>query len=245
MTYIVDCPTPSQPHEVAREVLSALDVLGHGVPSAQALACLLGQSAAETGHWRADTFRCFCAGNERASRRYEGLVTYRGCNERISGRLVWYHPPARFGWPGRREWLAARRRAGAGASVESEDGSRFRAYLTLGDGVRAWVTLMHEQFGVALRVALLSGDPEAFVAALYRRGYFTANLEHYQRMVRSTTKRYAATARGALAAGASTRSTAAPPPVDAETLELRNLVELTPEWDDMRRERRARVLESD
>lgn len=217
-----DIATPTAPVDAISEIARALVRYTGAVPSSSGLACVAGQSAAETWHWSERGFRCYSGGNVRASKDYHGCVTYRGCNERIRGKLVWYHPPEHRGWSQHDDWIQEHP-----DSVASDDGTRFRAYKTLRDGIDAWIAFLVRQYSTALEVALSRGDTERYAELLQATGpYFTARLSEYQRILRSTSRRY----REICDTVAARLNTEEAPTVPCPATEL---IPLKPDWDEM------------
>ena len=159
------------------------------VPGPRVLACLVGQWAAETLHGR--ECRNNCPGNIRANPAGVGLYTLRPAGERIGGRQVYYHPPEAYPCEERAAWLLEHP-----DSQASIPGSCFRAFATAEDGADDYVAFLARR---GVLDAADSGDPDVFSAALKRRGYFTADLGHYSRMMRSTFARYLPAATAACA----------------------------------------------
>lgn len=150
------------------------------VPSPAALACLMGQCAAETLHWR--ECRNNCPGNVRTSPNGPGLYTLRPASERIKGRTVYYHPPTEYQCPERDRWLEAHP-----DSVPSIAGSCFRAFSSAQDGADDYVAFLSAR---GFLVAAETGDPVQFARSLKSGLYYTDTEEHYRSMLTSTTARY-------------------------------------------------------
>lgn len=240
--YIQDTGTPEDPHAVITALARALSQQTGAPPSVPLLSLLAGQSAFEAGHWRAESFRLWCAGNERCGSGYTGHYTHRGCNERVEGKLVWYVPPDWCAWPGQAAWLA--KRVPSDRLEVSDAMTKFRAFLSLAEGVESWVAFLRRLYAGALEVAT-TGDVDLYAAALQGRGYFTATLSHYQRILRSTTARYESVCRTVLSELAWTviEPPVVPPPLteqerrrEAVDAAVRSF-EVDPDWYSMRAER--------
>lgn len=240
--YIQDAGTPEEPHAVITALARAVTQQTGVSPSVPLLSLLAGQSAFEAGHWRAESFRLWCAGNERCGTGYTGHFTHRGCNERIRGELVWFCPPDWCAWPGQAAWL--KQRAPEDRVEVSEAQTKFRAFLSLQDGCDSWIAFLRKRYRPALEVAA-TGNVDNYAAELQRIGYFTATLSHYQRILRSTTARYQNATRAVISelAWRPVEPVSVPPTV--ADVESRRAVadsavrtfEPDPDWDAMRSER--------
>jgi hypothetical protein len=156
-------------------------VLG-GDPPAGCLATLVGQTALETGNYR--HMHCWNPGNRKQREGDEYFCAF-SCDEIFDPKT------------------AQRARAlGPCALVARPDGkvrvvlgaehpwARFAAFKTAARGMADYVQLLAcmDRYRPAWSRAY-AGDPEAFVRALGRAGYFTANVDTYARAVVSIAAR--------------------------------------------------------
>lgn len=188
-TFVPSTRTVWTPAQAAMVIGRAYVRVRAKVPGPRVLACLVGQWAAETLHGR--ECRNNCPGNVRASLSAAGLYTLRPAGEVIKGRQVYFHPPETYPCEERAAWLLEHP-----DSQQSVAGSCFRAFATAEDGADDYVAFLARR---SVLEAAESGDPDEFSAALKRRNYFTADLAHYSRMMRSTFARYLPAATNACA----------------------------------------------
>lgn len=129
------------------------------LPTAGCLACLVAQSALETGNWHA--LHCWNYGNIKASDAWiadgRDWCEYR-CNELIGGVWRWFDPP--------------------------HPQCRFRAYADADAGAAEQIgfVALRERYALAWHWCC-QGEPNLFVRALGLAGYFTAPTEPYARAV--------------------------------------------------------------
>ena len=129
-------------------------------PTPRQLAILVAQSALETGHWA--SMWNFNWGNVKMPSTADGDYCQFRCNEIIGGKVVWFDPP--------------------------HPQTSFRAYASAADGAIEQVKFLAERprYAEAWR-RCISGDSAGFVRALASAGYFTANVDAYERAVVSLT----------------------------------------------------------
>jgi hypothetical protein len=161
-TLVPDKLTPLTAGEVARAFQYAFTrLIGHP-PKPRTLAILMAQSALESGRWK--SLHCFNLTNIKASTTYEGLYCLYRCNEIINGKVEWFDPP--------------------------HPQCRFRAFESLEDASLDYLTFLQRPRYKPAWEQALAGDPVAFVAALKRGGFFTANEEPYRKAVVSLMNEY-------------------------------------------------------
>lgn len=167
--FIDDKLTPLSGGEAAVAFRLAFEKLTGEAPSVLTLACLLAQSALETGHWK--SLHCFNFGNVKAGRSWRGLKTMFRCNEVIGGKLVWFDPPH----------VQTHFRAFTSPADGALDVLRFLAVDSDGDGFNRYA---------ASWAAALRGDPKAFAEELGKAGYYTASRALYVRGLTQLFNRY-------------------------------------------------------
>lgn len=177
-TYVHPRLTP-MPFERAREALAAGLREGTAPVPREVLALGLAKCALETGRFQKIWNWNF--GNIKASTRYAGMYTCIVLNEVIGGRVQWFAPDG-----------PVIRLAGGSFTPTSDPRvavppghpqTRMRAHANAFDGAIAYGDFM--QARPAMWAALKLGEPVAFVAAMKRGGYFTADESTYARAVAS------------------------------------------------------------
>jgi peptidoglycan hydrolase-like protein with peptidoglycan-binding domain len=149
--------------QAAIAFIEAVERVTGDPPSVTMLACLLAQSALETGNWQ--KIWNFNFGNVKAGAGWRGLKTMFRCNEVIKGKVLWFdppHPQTHF-------------RAFANAADGAVDVVRFLAVDSDGDGYNRYAKSWS---------AAVAGDPERFAIELGNAGYYTANQATYVRGVK-------------------------------------------------------------
>jgi hypothetical protein len=131
-------------------------------PTAGTLACLVAQSALETGNWH--SIHNFNFGNSKAGPLWDGAYCMFRCNEIINGEVRWFDPPHP------QTWFRAFTDAASGAFEQV----KFLATLERYKG--AW----H---------ACCAGDAHAFAMSLGEEGYFTADRVSYSSAVQKIAAR--------------------------------------------------------
>lgn len=164
-TLLPDAITQLTPSQVIRAFRSAYGTVCGKDPSRECLALLVAQSALETGRWR--SIHRFNFGNVKASQDYTGYYVQFRCNEVINGKLQWFDPP--------------------------HSQCNFRAFESDETGAIDHLRFLSQRkrYAHAWEVAQ-SGMPLAFVDALKRAGYFTADEQPYARAVASLWREYMA-----------------------------------------------------
>lgn len=231
-TFVQSCRTVWTPSEAALALGRAYRAARARVPEAETLACLVGQGAAETLHFR----ECFnhCPGNVRATPRGAWLYTLRPAGERIAGSSVYYHPPLEYPCYERDAWLKAHP-----DSRPDVIGSCFRAFSTIAEGAQDYVDFL------ALRGFLEgadTGNPAEFARVLHAGRYFTADLPHYTAILQSTTRRYLPTAKQALEQLATETGGLCHARHDIDGAYLSRLAEMSIDWDGLRSDVRRAVM---
>jgi len=173
--YLVDKLTPLTPKEACRAFAVHLPLDPH------VLACHVAQSALETGHWK--SLHWFNFGNVKATPKWDGDVTCFGCNEIINGKVVWFHPGPEVGWPGHDVWLRKHP-----TSVSNTTACKWRAFPTAEDGVAQQLAFLKSRPRSWSAAAI--GDPEGFARALKTERYYTADVEHYTKLLKSLWNTY-------------------------------------------------------
>jgi len=127
-------------------------------PSFNTIVILLSQTALETGRW-AKMYN-YNWGNIKSHSDDGHYWTMYDCSEIINGREFFFHPP--------------------------HDQCKFRAYRSVEDGAEDYIRLVSKKknYEIAFR-ALKRGDVDTYTRALKQGGYFTANLFHYLKSMRS------------------------------------------------------------
>jgi phospholipase C len=135
--------------------------LGAGSPSVEALRIFCAHWCLETGHGRA--MYCYNFGNMKAGGQWTGGITYFQGNELLGGRVVWMD---------------------FGPTKDATYGllNRFQAYPDFETGITGYFTVKRDNFNDAYQAAL-SGDLNAFLDALERLHYFTAQSDSYKQGV--------------------------------------------------------------
>ena len=151
-----DTLTHATPAEVGRALVRAWRALEGRDPDRRSIVVLLAQGALETGRWK--SMHCWNLGNVKSVDGDGRSWTFFRCNEVLGGRVVWFDPP--------------------------HPACRFRAFDTLDEGALDYLALLRRRY-VSAWPAVLVGDPVAFVRALKRARYFTADEEPYVRAVAS------------------------------------------------------------
>ncbi len=173
-----DMVTPFTFEEAAGAMRTALwDALGKKYPSNSCLALALAKTALETGRWR--FIHCFNWGNIKAGRAYVGMYTSFACNEVLDGKVVWFAPGGRLDKKG---GIVI---AEPSAVPPGHHQTRFRAYANRFDGAYQYVEFVASGRYVDAWHELLEGDPDGYVMALYRKGYFTADPKIYGKGVKA------------------------------------------------------------
>lgn len=182
--YLVDKLTSATKPEAVRALAVGARVLSGGLPTVDALACHVAQSALETGHWGSCHWWNF--GNVKASTSYVGFITMFGCNEVLKGKVQWFHPSEQWGWPWRSQWILQHP-----TSRANDSQCRWRAYEDIDGGALAQLEFLakRSRYAAAWRAAE-SGDPEAFSRALSAAGYYTASVESYTKTLVSLFRSY-------------------------------------------------------
>jgi hypothetical protein len=149
--------------DCARAFRSAFETVVGKTPSDACLALLVAQSALESGRWK--SMHCWNFGNIKASPEYSGFYCQFRCNEVIDGRVQWFDPP--------------------------HPQCNFRAFRSAEGGAVDHIGFLanRRRYAEAWRIAQ-TGDPVAFVGALKRAGYFTADEAPYRRAVTSLFNEY-------------------------------------------------------
>lgn len=232
-TFVPSCRTVWTPSEAALALGRAYRAARAMVPDAETLACLVGQGAAETLHFR----ECFnhCPGNVRATPRCAGLYTLRPAGECIAGASVYYHPPLEYPCDERDAWLQLHP-----DSRPDVIGSCFRAFSTIAEGAQDYVDFLARRGFLG---GAETGNPAEFARVLRAGRYFTADLSHYTAILQSTTRRYLPTAKQALEQLCTETGGLhhARPDIDGEYLS--RLTEMSIDWAGIRGETRKAVLE--
>lgn len=131
-------------------------------PSAGTLACIVAQSALETGYWK--SLHCNNFGNVKAGASWDGSYCMFRCNEVIDGKVQWFDPPHP------QTWFRAFESPEAGALEQLK-------FLVLTPRyARAW----HE---------CCDGDAYHFASELGIAGYYTADREKYSQAVANVANR--------------------------------------------------------
>jgi len=152
--------TACTPTELGDALVRAWRAIQDEEPSRDAILVLLAHVRLECG-WDAATgkFKACHAWNLGNAKHAENdgrdWCEY-ACDEIINGERVWFEPP--------------------------HPACRFRAYRTLAEGAADYLALLRKRFSGAWG-RVVAGDPSGFVRALKARGYFTADLEPYERAV--------------------------------------------------------------
>jgi phospholipase C len=136
--------------------------LGAGSPSVEALRIFCAHWCLETSHGRA--MYCYNFGNMKAGGEWTGGTTYFQGNELLGGgRVVWMD---------------------FGPTTDAAYGllNRFQAYPDFETGITGYFTVKRDNFNDAYQAAL-SGDLDAFLDALERLHYFTAQSDSYKQGV--------------------------------------------------------------
>jgi hypothetical protein len=125
------------------------------------LACLVAQSALESGNWK--HMHGYNFGNIKASPDWDGLFMMFRCNEVIGGNVVWFDPP--------------------------HFQTHFRAYATAAEGAQEQIKFhLRERYKGSWHHAYL-GDAHAFAMTLGEEGYYTADRVSYSKAVASIAAR--------------------------------------------------------
>jgi peptidoglycan hydrolase-like protein with peptidoglycan-binding domain len=161
--FVPAAKTPLSKAQAALAFIEAVERVTGDPPSPAMLACLLAQSALETGNWTA--IWNFNFGNVKAGKGWRGLKTMFRCSEIIGGKEVWFDPPH----------VQTHFRAFASAADGAVDVVRFLAVDSDGDG--------HNRYAASWSAAV-AGDAEAFALELGRAGYYTASKDLYVRGVK-------------------------------------------------------------
>ncbi len=183
-TYVSPHQTP-MPFEAAREAMRAGMREGPlwAEPRREVLALALAKCALETGRFQKIWNYNF--GNIKAGENYAGMFTCITLNEVIGGHVQWFAPNG----------PVLRKQDGgfvpSGPRVVVPPGhpqTRMRAYAGRTDGAGQYVDFMRGR--KAMWSALQLAEPIAFVAAMKRGGYFTADEGPYARAVASLYKEF-------------------------------------------------------
>lgn len=187
--YVQPVKTPATPLDVSRAYFVALRSLTGKEPTAKAVAVLHAHCALETGNmascWNHNV------GNIKAGEKYEGFYTCIRLNELLNGVYVWFSPE------GREE--------PKGNVVKTHDvppghpQTRMRAYASLARGIEDKIRFLSAPHWKAAFDFALRGDPNGYVRAIRALGYFTAQLDPYERAVVSLTYKYLPVAEGVVA----------------------------------------------
>jgi hypothetical protein len=162
-TLLPDAITPLTAKQVALAFRSAFETLVGQTPSNACLALMVAHSALETGRWK--SIHCFNLGNIKAGPDYEGYYCQFRCNEVIGGKVQWFDPP--------------------------HPQTNFRAFTSLDVGALDHLRFLSQRKRYAAAwETMLTGMPLAFVDALKRAGYFTADEGPYSRAVASLWNEY-------------------------------------------------------
>lgn len=179
-TYTAPKVTALSFDEAAADMLSALESTGEKITRAcHALA--LAKTALETGRWQHIWNYNF--GNIKAGTKYEGFYTCIKLNEVLkrNGKsvVVWFAPEGE---------LASKNGPLIGKALEVPEGhpqTRMRSHVTGADGASEYVEFVSSGRYKDAWEELLAGDPNRYVDALHRAGYFTADPVPYAKAVSS------------------------------------------------------------
>lgn len=181
--------TPVSFEEAAGAMSAALASVLGATPATKVLALALAKTTLEAGRQGPKLWaysKCFCIGNIKAGPQYEGMYTAYKCNEVLKGRVVWFAPEGQ---------LTARDGDVTGlawAVPPAHPQCRFRAYANVFDGAYQYVDFVATGRYVDAWEELLEGDAAGYVAALHRKGYFTADPEVYAKGVLSLHREFIA-----------------------------------------------------
>lgn len=155
----------------------------------ETVAIIAAQSALETGRWASMWNNC--VGNIKAGAQYRGYFTcFPLLNEVLerNGKreTVWFSDSA--------ELVSKGGPPAPGKVVypvpDGHPQSRFRAFVTFGDGASDKLAFLQRSDYAVARDAALAGDPAGYVRACRAAGYFTADLDPYVRGVTSLFKTF-------------------------------------------------------
>ena len=162
MRLVPDELTPI-PLDEAIEAFATAHVRCMGLePTAGTLACLVAQSALETGNWK--SLHCYNFGNAKVSKDWDGDYCMFRCNEILDGKIQWFNPPHPQTW--------------------------FRAFSNAASGALEQVKLLalKERYKDAWH-ACCDGDAHRFAMTLGEHGYYTADRVSYSKAVESIAAR--------------------------------------------------------
>ncbi len=183
--------SPVRTAVTGQSLREALRVRLGGNPSEHALTTLVAMSALETGHWKS----CwnYNLGNVKAGDSWEGEYTcLANVRENIGGRERWFSPDGetdgKNGPP-----IGERFPVPPGHPA-----TRFRAFDSLSDGCSGWVEKLTKGYRGPLEALLAGASTDDFAAGLKRLGYFTADLDSYQSLLRALYAQYGGDPLGSL-----------------------------------------------
>jgi hypothetical protein len=188
-TYVEDKKTPAT-FDAARSAMSmALASVIGATPSTEVLALALAKTVLECGRqgellWT--SAHCHNLGNIKAGPQYQGSFTAFTCNEVLGGKVVWFSPHGR---------LSGKNGVVVAEPYETPPGHpqcRFRAYQDHFDGALEYVEFVASGRYKDAWAELLEGDAAGYVAALHRKGYFTADPDVYAKGVVSLHREFIA-----------------------------------------------------
>lgn len=173
--------TPVEFSALARALADVWERREGNRPSWDSVALLLAQSALETGRWK-HAYR-FNLGNAKAGAKWEGNYCFYPADEIVkpneASKAYERRLPRTDGKAGHDVLCAPLESGLVRVSLwPDHPWCRFRAFDSLEEGVVDYLELLRTRFAAAWP-ALERADPEAFIGALKRTGYFTASLEHY------------------------------------------------------------------
>lgn len=152
-------------------------------PKRGALAVFTAHVALETGRLQ----HCWNwnLGNVKAGGTYEGFFTSYKCNEKLHDGWHWYVPESEV-----RGTYGGDRVGPLFTVPPGHPQTRFRAHLSLLEGLAKHVGFLWLPRYYRPRAAMQAGDPTLACRKLKEAGYFTADLEPYTRAVVSLTGGY-------------------------------------------------------
>lgn len=179
-TYVAPVVTALSFDEAAASMLTALQATGETISRA-CHACALAKVALETGRWQHIWNYNF--GNVKAATTFIGRYTCIKLNEVLQrggkATVVWFAPEGE---------LTSRDGKLTAPPIPVPEGhpqTRMRAHASSLDGANEYVEFVSGGRYLDAWAELLAGDPNGYVSALHRAGYFTADPVPYAKAVSS------------------------------------------------------------
>lgn len=183
-TFVPAAKTPLSFDEARDCMKVALARILQHDPEDRVLALALAKTALETGRWSAIWNANW--GNVKASENYRGSFTCILLNEVLASGVTWFAPEGQLN-----------RKGGEVISTPwdvppGHPQTRMRAYSSPLEGAIEYVHFVADGRYTDAWKELLEGDAEGYVAALHRKGYFTADPAVYARGVSSLHREFLA-----------------------------------------------------